>query len=169
MASDRHGSGHLPWVEAKTGLMLAPSQAEALRLAVETKVLLITGGPGVGKTTLVNSILKVLQAKGVDVAVCAPTRRADKRLTESAGLDARIIHRLLEADPRPAGSSAERGVRSTATCSWWTRLAWLDRVGVWRARYHPQPLCDRYGVGDWNIIMRIRGDRASSVAASCKF
>jgi exodeoxyribonuclease V alpha subunit len=93
----------IPWVEAKTGLMLAPSQAEALRLAVETKVLVITGGPGVGKTTLVNSILKVVRAKGVDVALCAPTGRAAKRLTDSTGLDARTIHRLLEADPRTGG------------------------------------------------------------------
>jgi exodeoxyribonuclease V alpha subunit len=70
---------------------------------VEAKVLVITGGPGVGKTTLVNSILKVLGAKGVEVALCAPTGRAAKRLTESTGLDARTIHRLLEADPRTGG------------------------------------------------------------------
>jgi exodeoxyribonuclease V alpha subunit len=93
----------IPWVEGKTGLTLALSQAEALRLAVETKVLVITGGPGVGKTTLVNSILKVVRAKGVDVALCAPTGRAAKRLTDSTGLDARTIHRLLEADPRTGG------------------------------------------------------------------
>ena len=59
----------IPWVEGKTGLKLAPSQIEALTLAVRTKVLVITGGPGVGKTTLVNSILKVLGAKGVRVAL----------------------------------------------------------------------------------------------------
>jgi exodeoxyribonuclease V alpha subunit len=93
----------IPWVEGRTGLTLAPSQGEALRLAVEAKVLVITGGPGVGKTTLVNSILKVLGAKGVEVALCAPTGRAAKRLTESTGLDARTIHRLLEADPRTGG------------------------------------------------------------------
>ena len=79
------------------------SQREALRLAVAAKVLVITGGPGVGKTTLVNSILKVLQAKGVEVALCAPTGRAAKRLTESTGLDGRTIHRLLEADPSNGG------------------------------------------------------------------
>ena len=93
----------IPWVEDRTGLTLAPSQAEALRLAVEAKVLVITGGPGVGKTTLVNSILKVLGAKGVQVGLCAPTGRAAKRLTESTGMDGRTIHRLLEADPRTGG------------------------------------------------------------------
>ena len=93
----------IPWVESRTMVTLAPSQREALRLAVAAKVLVITGGPGVGKTTLVNSILKVLQAKGVEVALCAPTGRAAKRLTESTGLDVRTIHRLLEADPSNGG------------------------------------------------------------------
>jgi exodeoxyribonuclease V alpha subunit len=93
----------IPWVESRTKVTLAPSQRAALRLAVTAKVLVITGGPGVGKTTLVNSILKVLQAKGVAVALCAPTGRAAKRLTDSTGLDGRTIHRLLEADPSNGG------------------------------------------------------------------
>jgi exodeoxyribonuclease V alpha subunit len=90
----------IPWVESRTGLALAESQRQALGLAVACKVLVITGGPGVGKTTLVNSILKVLRAKGVAVALCAPTGRAAKRLGESTGLEARTIHRLLETDPK---------------------------------------------------------------------
>jgi exodeoxyribonuclease V alpha subunit len=93
----------IPWVEGRTGLTLAQSQREALRLAVSSNVLVITGGPGVGKTTIVNSILKVLRAKDVRVALCAPTGRAAKRLTESTGLDARTVHRLLEADPKTGG------------------------------------------------------------------
>ncbi len=93
----------VPWVEARTGLALAPSQREALQLAVQAKVLVITGGPGVGKTTLVNSVLQVLRAKGVQVELCAPTGRAAKRLGESTGLEARTIHRLLEADPATGG------------------------------------------------------------------
>jgi exodeoxyribonuclease V alpha subunit len=64
-----------------------------------TKVLVITGGPGVGKTTLVNSILRILAAKGVKLLLCAPTGRAAKRMTEATGLEARTIHRLLEIDP----------------------------------------------------------------------
>ena len=69
-------------------------------MALSSKVLVITGGPGVGKTTLVNSILKVLIAKQVRVALCAPTGRAAKRLSDSTGLEAKTIHRLLETDPR---------------------------------------------------------------------
>ena len=93
----------LPWVETKTGLALAPSQKAALRRALASKVLVITGGPGVGKTTLVNSILKVLAARRVHVALCAPTGRAAKRMTDSTGLEASTIHRLLEADPKTGG------------------------------------------------------------------
>jgi len=93
----------IPWAENRTGLTLAPSQAEALRRAVAAKVLVITGGPGVGKTTLVNSILQVLGAEDVHVALCAPTGRAAKRLSESTGMEARTIHRLLEADPKTGG------------------------------------------------------------------
>ena len=84
-------------------ITLAPSQREALRLAVTSKALVITGGPGVGKTTLVNSILKVLVAKSVNVALCAPTGRAAKRLTETTGVEAKTIHRLLETDPKNGG------------------------------------------------------------------
>ncbi len=104
----------IPWVEARTGLALASSQREALRLAVRSKVLVITGGPGVGKTTLVNSILQVLRAKDVEVGLCAPTGRAAKRLSESTGLEARTIHRLLEADPKTGGF--KRGEETPLGC-----------------------------------------------------
>jgi exodeoxyribonuclease V alpha subunit len=90
----------IPWVEKRTKLELAKSQIEAVRIALASKVLVITGGPGVGKTTLVNSILKILLAKTVTIALCAPTGRAAKRLSESTGFEAKTIHRLLETDPR---------------------------------------------------------------------
>ena len=89
----------LPWVESKTGLTLAPSQKEALRLALASKAIVITGGPGVGKTTLLNALLLILRAKAVRTALCTPTGRAAKRLSETTGLPAKTIHRLLEVDP----------------------------------------------------------------------
>jgi exodeoxyribonuclease V alpha subunit len=72
----------LPWIEKKTGMTLAESQVTAIRLALLSKVLVITGGPGVGKTTIVNSILRILSAKGMNLLLCAPTGRAAKRMTE---------------------------------------------------------------------------------------
>lgn len=93
----------IPWVEEKTGLTLAESQKEAMRLALASKVLVVTGGPGVGKTTLVNAILRIVAAKGPRIALCAPTGRAAKRLAESTGREAATIHRLLEADPKEGG------------------------------------------------------------------
>jgi exodeoxyribonuclease V alpha subunit len=104
----------MTWVEGKTGLALAPSQQEAVRLALNSKVLVITGGPGVGKTTLVNAILKIVAAKGTDVQLCAPTGRAAKRLSESTGLEGKTIHRLLETDP--ATGSFKRDETNPLTC-----------------------------------------------------
>ena len=93
----------LPWIEGRTGLTLAASQVEAIRLALRSKVLVITGGPGVGKTTIVNSILRILSAKGTKLLLCAPTGRAAKRMTEATGMEAKTIHRLLEFDPKTFG------------------------------------------------------------------
>ncbi len=89
----------IPWVELKLAIDLAASQKEAIRLALSSKLLVITGGPGVGKTTLVNSILTILRAKQVKPLLCAPTGRAAKRLSESTGLETKTIHRLLEVNP----------------------------------------------------------------------
>jgi exodeoxyribonuclease V alpha subunit len=89
----------IPWVEQKLSIQLADSQKEAIRLALSSKLLVITGGPGVGKTTLVKSILTIMTVKGVKPLLCAPTGRAAKRLSESTGLEAKTIHRLLEINP----------------------------------------------------------------------
>ena len=104
----------LPWVETKTGLKLAESQSAAIRLAMLAKVLVITGGPGVGKTTIVNSILRILAAKGVNLLLCAPTGRAAKRMTEATGFEAKTIHRLLEVDPK--GGGFKRGADNPLDC-----------------------------------------------------
>ncbi len=93
----------VPWVEEQTGLSLSASQREAVASAVNGKVSVITGGPGVGKTTVLNSILRIIRAKGVKVLLCAPTGRAAKRLSESTHSEAKTIHRLLEFDPRRMG------------------------------------------------------------------
>ncbi len=93
----------LPWIEQKTGLSLAESQVAAIRLALKSKVLVLTGGPGVGKTTIVNGILKTLAAKDVKILLCAPTGRAAKRMTEATGFEAKTIHRLLEVNPKGGG------------------------------------------------------------------
>ena len=93
----------LPWIEQRTGLTLARSQSAAVRLALSSKVLVITGGPGVGKTTIVNAILRILAAKGARLLLCAPTGRAARRMTETSGFEARTIHRLLEVDPMSGG------------------------------------------------------------------
>ena len=82
----------------------------SIRLVLMSKVLVMTGGPGVGKTIIVNAILRILAAKGTNLLLCAPTGRAAKRMTEATGFEAKTIHRLLEVDPR-AGSAATQPPR----------------------------------------------------------
>ena len=93
----------LPWVERRVGFELSQSQREAVARAIGERVTVITGGPGVGKTTIVNAVLHIVRAKGVRARLCAPTGRAAKRLAESTGLEATTIHRLLEFDPATGG------------------------------------------------------------------
>lgn len=93
----------LEWCERKTGKALAPSQKAALQQALASRALIITGGPGVGKTTLVNAILLILCAKKVRCLLCAPTGRAAKRLCEATGHEAKTIHRMLEVAPGKGG------------------------------------------------------------------
>jgi exodeoxyribonuclease V alpha subunit len=78
---------------------LAAAQREAIRQACQQKMLVITGGPGVGKTTLVRSILEIFSAKKLKCVLAAPTGRAAKRLAETTGRTAKTVHRLLEFDP----------------------------------------------------------------------
>ena len=93
----------IDWLATKSDFVLAESQKRAVELALSSKVLVITGGPGVGKTTIVNSILRILRAKNVEMLLCAPTGRAAKRMSEATGQEAKTIHRLLEADPAAGG------------------------------------------------------------------
>ncbi len=93
----------LPEIEKHTGICLAESQKEAIKLALQSKLMVITGGPGVGKTTIVNSILRILAATPMTIVLAAPTGRAAKRMAETTGREARTIHRLLETDPKTGG------------------------------------------------------------------
>ena len=85
--------------QAEARIVLAPQQAEAVRRALHDPLLVITGGPGVGKTTIVRGIVNTLVRQGLTVALAAPTGRAAKRLQEATGQPAATLHRLLEWRP----------------------------------------------------------------------
>lgn len=89
----------IAWVEQRLNIQLAVGQQEAIRQACQHKLLVITGGPGVGKTTLVRSILEIFAAKKMKCVLTAPTGRATKRLSETTERAAKTVHRLLEFDP----------------------------------------------------------------------
>lgn len=82
-------------IEKKNNITLAENQKNAIREAMVNGVLVITGGPGTGKTTTINSIIEMLKNEGYEIELCAPTGRAAKRMSEATGLEAQTIHRLL--------------------------------------------------------------------------
>ncbi len=84
------------WVQKQLSITLAEKQLEALRCSVENKVVVITGGPGTGKTTIINAIIKIFSRLKLKIMLAAPTGRAAKRMSETTGYEARTIHRLLE-------------------------------------------------------------------------
>ncbi|MBF0320660.1 MAG: ATP-dependent RecD-like DNA helicase [Nitrospirae bacterium] len=90
----------LQWVQKELSIELAENQAEAVKMSFNRKVLVITGGPGTGKTTIINSIIKIYKRLGHRVLLAAPTGRAAKRMAEATGDDAKTIHRLLDFSPK---------------------------------------------------------------------
>ena len=94
----------LGWLRGRTGAPLAPEQADAVRLALTTRVAVLTGGPGCGKSFTVRSVVELARAKGAKVVLAAPTGRAAKRLAELTGHEAATIHRLLQL--RPGGDAS---------------------------------------------------------------
>lgn len=92
------------WWERKTGFTLAPAQLRAVRASVGSKVSIVTGGPGVGKTTIIRALVEIFQARTgvhkISVQLGAPTGRAAKRMAESTGAPAQTLHRLLKYNPQ---------------------------------------------------------------------
>lgn len=85
-------------IEKTDGITYAETQREAIKTAVSRGILVLTGGPGTGKTTTLNGILQLFEKQGLDIALAAPTGRAAKRMTELTGREAKTIHRLLEVE-----------------------------------------------------------------------
>ena len=98
----------IPWVEERTGKTLSPSQRAAVDLVLRSKVAVVTGGPGVGKTTLLDTILRILKAKGVRLLLAAPTGRAAKRMSEQTG------HRGQDRSSAPGGGPEARRLQEGA-------------------------------------------------------
>lgn len=90
----------LKWVEGRLRLVLAEGQRKAVRHAISGKVTVITGGPGVGKTTIIKALTEILSVRKLKICLAAPTGRAAKRMTEATGLEATTIHRLLKYMPQ---------------------------------------------------------------------
>jgi len=93
----------IDWVQKQLAITLAKRQMEAIKCAAENKVMVITGGPGTGKTTIINAILKIFSKLRVKIMLAAPTGRAAKRMSEATGHEAKTIHRMLEYSIQKGG------------------------------------------------------------------
>lgn len=104
----------LEWVQKRLLIKLAANQVNAVKCALESKVMVITGGPGTGKTTIINAILKILTRADAKILLAAPTGRAAKRMSETTGHEAKTIHRLLKFSPGKA--SFEKDFENPLDC-----------------------------------------------------
>jgi exodeoxyribonuclease V alpha subunit len=93
----------IDWVQKQLDISLAEKQEEAIKCAIDNKVMVITGGPGTGKTTIINAVLKVFSKLPINIMLAAPTGRAAKRMNETTGHEAKTIHRMLEYSFRKGG------------------------------------------------------------------
>lgn len=111
--SDMEIESRLKQIEKQTQMELDEHQIEAVKEAVRNGLLIITGGPGTGKTTTINTIIRYFESEGLDIFLAAPTGRAAKRMSETTGFEARTIHRMLELNGGDMGNDGfERNERN---------------------------------------------------------
>ena len=103
-ATDEEIERRIRKIEKQTQMELDEQQVNAVKEAVRNGLLIITGGPGTGKTTTINTIIRYFEMEGLDIFLAAPTGRAAKRMTETTGFEARTIHRMLEVNGGPDGA-----------------------------------------------------------------
>ncbi len=116
----------IAWYQGEAGIRFAPQQRHALAEALSRKVVVITGGPGTGKTTLIRGIVEILGRKNARVVLAAPTGRAAKRLSETTGSPASTIHRLLEFNPQTRSFNRNRQQTIAADCVVIDEVSMLD-------------------------------------------
>ncbi len=104
-------------IQKEHGIKYEKKQLDAIKTAIEKGILILTGGPGTGKTTTINGILELFEKQKLNVALCAPTGRAAKRMSEVTGREAKTIHRLLEAEfDADEKHSFARNIRNPLSC-----------------------------------------------------
>ena len=157
-------------VTESLSISLAPEQLEAVRTAARSKVMVLTGGPGTGKTTIINAIIRLFAEVKAKILLAAPTGRAAKRMSETSGREARTIHRLLEYSPQEDGFARNEDVYKRQAPLWPAAMPQGARPGrdggppPWRSRpaCNLQALCVLSTLSDYGCRdIRRRARRAA--------
>lgn len=117
-------------IEQNTGFVLDEMQKKAVVSAMKNGILILTGGPGTGKTTTINAMIHYFQSEGMELLLAAPTGRAAKRMTEATGYEAQTIHRLLEVSGNPEDENAKSGFLRNAENPLETDVIIIDEMSM---------------------------------------
>ncbi len=160
----------ISWLEDVLGTKLAEKQKKAVDLAARSKVLVITGGPGTGKTTIIKAIIKVFRALKLKVLLAAPTGRAAKKMQEATGYEARTIHRLLEYSPQNGGFQRDRDYPLEADVVIVDEASMIDTILMYHLVKAVPPRAGLILVGDINQLPSVGpGSVLRDVIASGRF
>lgn len=157
----------LKWVEGKLSFTLAEKQADAVRCALKSKVMVITGGPGTGKTTIIKAVLTIFKRLGVRVMLAAPTGRAAKRMSETTGHKAETIHRMLSYSFQ--GGGFQKNAKNPLACDLLIvdETSMIDTILMYHLLKAVPPAATMILVGDVNQLPSVgAGNVLNEIIAS---
>ena len=158
----------IDWVQGQLAITLADKQIQAVGCAVESKAMIITGGPGTGKTTIINAVLKIFAKLKTRIMLAAPTGRAAKRMSETTGFEAKTIHRMLEFSMQKGGFQRNEDKPLDCDVLIIDEASMIDTILMYHLLKAIPPVTTFILVGDVNQLPSVgAGNILKDIIASC--